>query len=173
MFLHADALRREACANVLHADALRRKAEKPLFTLYAAARTAVEAHVMKTYGFPKAEHLCLRRDIERLFADGHSAATAWPLRAVWRVDDKPRNGAAVKVLLSVAKRRLRRAVDRNRAKRQLREAYRLNKHILWEQVPPDACLHVAFVWLAPRNVASADVAAAMRRLLSNHHLATT
>lgn len=121
---------------------------------------------MKAHGFPKAEHLCLRRDVERLFAPGHAAATAWPLRVVWRLDDKPRRGPAVKVLLSVSKRRLRRAVDRNRAKRQLREAYRLHKQTVWAEVAPDACLHVAFVWLAPRQTASAEVTAAMVRLLA-------
>jgi ribonuclease P protein component len=34
------------------------------------------------------------------------------------------------ILISVAKRNFKRAVDRNRLKRQIREAYRLNKHII-------------------------------------------
>ena len=37
----------------------------------------------------------------------------------------------VMLLVSVPKKRFRHAVDRNRMKRLIREAYRLNKHILW------------------------------------------
>lgn len=38
----------------------------------------------------------------------------------------------VQMLVSVPKKRFRHAVDRNRMKRMIREAYRTNKHILWE-----------------------------------------
>ena len=85
--------------------------------------------LMFTHRFPKAEHLCLRNDIDNLFAAGTKAQTAYPLRVVYR-EVKHSEGPKVKVLLSVPKRKLRHAVDRNRAKRQLREAYRLNKQIV-------------------------------------------
>ena len=80
------------------------------------------------YKFPKAEHLCLKRDIERLFSAGTKSLSAYPLRVV--VGAAETGSVPVKVLMSVSKRRLHHAVDRNRAKRQMREAYRLNKHIL-------------------------------------------
>jgi len=121
---------------------------------------------MKLYAFPKAEHLCLKRDIEALFSAGSRAATAFPLRAVFRL--VPRSGdaePAVKVLLSVSKRRLRHAVDRNRAKRQLREAYRLRKTLLTAALPATVGLHVALLWLADRPVPSATVAESVERLL--------
>lgn len=121
---------------------------------------------MKPYAFPKAEHLCLTRDIEQLFSAGSRAATAFPLRAVYRLVPREEGKApAVMVLLSVSKRRLHRAVDRNRAKRQLREAYRLRKAILASALPPTTGLHLGLLWLADRPMSSAVVARSVELLL--------
>lgn len=111
---------------------------------------------MKMNGFPKCEHLCLKKDIETLFSAGSRAITIFPLRAVFRV--VPREGGPqVQVLVSVAKHRLRHAVDRNRAKRQLREAYRLNKQLIADVLRDDERLHVGLIWLSERPVTSQRV----------------
>ena len=108
---------------------------------------------MFTHRFPKAEHLCLRNDIDALFSAGAKALTAYPLRVVYR-EENHKEGPKVKVLLSVPKRKLRHAVDRNRAKRQLREAYRLNKPTLLETLGDKQGLHLAFMWLSDKPVDS-------------------
>ena len=52
----------------------------------------------------------------------------------------------VSILISVPKKRFRHAVDRNRMKRLVREAYRTQKHVLWRALDgKDYRLAVAFV----------------------------
>ncbi len=119
---------------------------------------------MKQFTFPKAEHLCLRREIEELFSAGSRSMSVWPLRAVFRAVPHEK-GAAVKVLLSVPKKRLRHAVDRNRAKRQLREAYRHEKHALLSALLPNEGLHIGFLWLSDRPVETDMVRKRVKTLL--------
>ncbi len=121
---------------------------------------------MKQYTFPKPEHLCLKRDIEALFGAGSHSMAAWPLRIIYRPVEHTA-GPKVKVLLSVSKRRLRHAVDRNRAKRQLREAYRHEKLELLSVLLPGEGLHIGFLWLAERPVETELVRKRVKTLL-NH-----
>lgn len=120
---------------------------------------------MKLQAFPKAEHLCLRNDIDQLFNAGSRGTTAFPLRAVYRCVAASAGTPPVKVLLSVPKRRLKLAVDRNRAKRQLRDAYRRHKHLLTDALPAGTAVNLGFIWLADAPAGSAAVSERMQRLL--------
>lgn len=82
---------------------------------------------MKTFSFPKSEKLKSKIDIDSIFSQGKSVSK-YPLRLVYfEVDDaRAKNNVGV----SVSKRYFKRAVDRNRIKRLMREAYRLNKQTL-------------------------------------------
>ena len=77
--------------------------------------------------FPLKEHLKSKRVIERLYAEGTSV-TAFPLRAVFMELSNEEQEPTAAILISVAKRRFRHAVDRNLLKRRIREAYRTGKH---------------------------------------------
>jgi ribonuclease P protein component len=55
-------------------------------------------------------------------------------------------------------------VDRNRVKRQLREAYRLNKHLLHSK-ENDKGMDIAFIWLTDQHKPSQLVATKMISLL--------
>lgn len=88
------------------------------------------------YTFSKEERLCSKRLIALLFSKG-SSFNVYPLRFVYYAPQDAPPGQP-QVLISVSKRYFKRATDRNRLKRQIREAYRLNKHILYqnpEQAP--------------------------------------
>ena len=86
----------------------------------------------RRYTFPKEEHLCRKKLIEELFGKQGSSFGVYPLRIVWVKSETP-TAAPPQVLISVSKRTFKRAVDRNRLKRLIREAYRLNKYRLVEQ----------------------------------------
>lgn len=89
----------------------------------------------------------------------------FPLRATFKTMEYKGNGPQVKILLSVSKKHFRHAVDRNRAKRQLREAYRLQKHLLLSELSTEQSLHIAFIWLSNRPIKSEIVNARMRSAL--------
>lgn len=111
----------------------------------------------------KKERLCSQKAIEALFGSGSRSLSAYPLRAVYRKVERGQTPAVV--LISVSKRRLHHAVDRNRVKRQLREAYRRNKHLLWQSIAPEVTLHIAFIWLSSEHFPSDVVEARMVNLL--------
>ena len=122
------------------------------------------------FRFRKAERITSLKDIEHLFERGcSSSVNVSPLLAVWQ--QRPAVTAdgrrSVKVLVSVAKKRLRHAVDRNRAKRQIREAYRLHREHL-DRVVADSGkeLLIAFVWQSDTLEPTERVSEAMRRILA-------
>lgn len=78
------------------------------------------------YTLPKAERLAKRSDIGRLFTHGE-AFLVYPVKCTYlfRTDSEP-----ARIMVMAPKRNHKRAVARNLLKRRMREAYRLNKHIL-------------------------------------------
>ena len=66
-----------------------------------------------------------------IFLSGNSFL-CYPLRIVWKKQDTIPVQSPAQVAFSVPKRQFKRAVDRNRLKRLLRESYRLQKSELYE-----------------------------------------
>lgn len=98
--------------------------------------------------FKKSERLCSRLLMDHLFQGDNRTASSYPIRAVFLpVEEAVHKG--VSILISVPKKRFHDAVDRNRVKRQIREAYRKNKHALVEQVAQSGKgLLVAFIYVS-------------------------
>lgn len=120
------------------------------------------------YTFGKEEHIVSKIQIDNLFGKGGSRAlSAFPIRAVYRLYECPAGDkVGVQVLLSVPKKHLHHAVSRNRVKRQLREAYRLQKQTLHDALPEGLHLDVAFIWLSDQLSDTASVHQRVGNLLS-------
>lgn len=84
------------------------------------------------YTFPKSERLHSKKLIQELFSRG-SSFYLYPFKIIYLSDVHPE---VHQVLISVSKKRFKKAVTRNLIKRRIREAYRLNKHVLASR--PDA-----------------------------------
>lgn len=88
------------------------------------------------FKYPKTEKLKSKKTIDSLFSAGKSVSK-FPLRLVFVESSYGLDIAKnqnLKMGVSVSKKNFKRAVDRNYFKRLLRETYRLNKHILTENI---------------------------------------
>ena len=79
--------------------------------------------------------------------------------------ERTRYDAPAQVLISVSKRRFKHAVDRNRVKRQLREAFRQNKQMLYDVLAEDEQLLMAVIWLSDEHCPSCMVETRMVALM--------
>lgn len=79
----------------------------------------------RRYTLSKTERLSWKRYIDLLFAEGESFV-AYPLRVIYLPVEQTM-GVPVSFLISVSKKRFKRAVKRNAMKRLAREAFRLHK----------------------------------------------
>ena len=89
------------------------------------------------FSYPAAEKLKSKKIIDSLFSQGKSVSK-YPLRLVYVAHDFEEN-VPLKMGVSVSKKHFKHAVDRNYFKRVLRETYRLNKHLLAENLDAKYC----------------------------------
>lgn len=114
----------------------------------------------------KAERLNSKILIGKMFEGGVSKSfSIFPIRIVYMPVEQ--GEASVSILVSVSKRRFKRAVKRNRVKRQIREAYRKNKHLLVEEMERrEQRLAVAFIYLSDEFITTAELEDKMKIALS-------
>ncbi len=109
------------------------------------------------YTFKKDERLCSKLLINKLFTEGESFLV-YPFKVVCL--NIPRTGSiAAQILISVSKRNFKSAPHRNKIKRHIREAYRKNKHIIWDDYKdkPNDQLLAGFVYIGKSIATSKEV----------------
>ena len=102
-----------------------------------------------------------------MFEGGVSKSfSIFPIRVVYMPVEQ--GEAPASILISVSKRRFKRAVKRNRVKRQIREAYRMNKHglLVDELQCREQRLAIAFIYLSDELVATAELEEKMKIALA-------
>ena len=117
--------------------------------------------------FPKAERLCGKITIDKLYAEG-KAFLSYPVRIVFRTSEKEEVPA--RCLINAPKKKFKHATDRNRIKRQIREAYRKNKHELYRLLEEkNYQLHLAITYIGdkiePTGFMEKKIKAALTKLI--------
>jgi ribonuclease P protein component len=110
--------------------------------------------------FNKDERISSQTEIDFLFSEG-SSFCVFPLRVIYARRKKDED-KGFSVLVSVPKKKIRRAVHRNRLKRLIREAYRLNKHLLAEGTSEQTCgWLLAFIFMKNETVTYTEIETAL------------
>lgn len=103
-----------------------------------------------SFTFPKNEHLSGEIRIAKLFSEG-KAFICYPLRVVFSLVEKEKT--PVKILVSVPKKRFKKAVKRNRIRRMIKEAYRLHKENFLNQLSTqNFTLHIAITYVSDEEM---------------------
>ena len=106
------------------------------------------------FGFNKNERLCSQKIIGQLFTSGKSLFY-FPFRLVYLPNTK--TNASVQIVISVPKKLFKRAVKRNLIKRRIREAYRKQKHRLYDSLPTNYTINMMLIYVAPTILSYTEI----------------
>ncbi|MFD0863190.1 ribonuclease P protein component [Sungkyunkwania multivorans] len=111
--------------------------------------------------FSKEEKLKSKKIIGKIFAEG-SSVSKYPLRLIYLETDLPKD-VKIQAAVSVAKRHVKLASKRNRIKRLMREAYRKNKHLIFNNI--ETSYAFMFLYLGKDELSFAQLNTNMQLLL--------
>jgi len=116
------------------------------------------------YTFQKNERLTHKPTINKIFQTKGQRLSAFPLSLIFmecqREEDVP-----AQILISVPKKRIRRAVQRNLIKRRIRESYRMQKHLLFDSIGNEKQFALAIVYLPTEPHTYKSINKAVKKLI--------
>lgn len=119
---------------------------------------------MSDFRFRKEERITKKKTIDLLFEGGAKSICIYPIRMVYTESDET---SPVSILITVPKRKIKKAVDRNRIKRQIREAYRTQKQELLQVVEGNKRkLIVGFIYVGSQVYSSSVIQEQIDSLLA-------
>ncbi|WP_340113297.1 ribonuclease P protein component [Maribellus mangrovi] len=119
-----------------------------------------EIKTTPSYSFKKDERLCSKKIIDRLFSEGQTFL-AFPLKVVF-LSTPLNTSSPVQAGFTVSKKNFKQAVKRNRIKRLMREAYRLNKNELYLELGEQQ-LAVFFIYIGKEMPVYSKVESAIKK----------
>lgn len=106
--------------------------------------------MVKEFKFGKRERLSNKIQIERLFKAGRSFLI-YPFKIFFMAHENPQH-VEVKIIVAISKKKFKKANERNRIRRKIKEAYRLNKNILLEKkVALESGLNLGIVYVSDNH----------------------
>jgi ribonuclease P protein component len=119
------------------------------------------------FSFKKKERLHHRDDIQELFEKG-SSFYLYPFKVIYIVEPIDSEIKPQQLLISVPKRKFKKAPDRNFIKRQVREAYRHHKHLIApEKLSKN--LRIAYIYTTDKKMPSEVLAKKLKKTLERLH----
>ncbi|MEO2050366.1 MAG: ribonuclease P protein component [Allomuricauda sp.] len=112
--------------------------------------------------FPKKEKLKSKKTIESLFVEGKNLRE-YPIKLIY-LKTTNEDEVPIKVGVVAPKKKFKKAVDRNRIKRLLREAYRLNKALIFNNI--EGTYAFLFLYLGNKEPNFTEVDLAMKKVLA-------
>ncbi len=117
------------------------------------------------YTLKKGERLRKKKNIELLF-QSKSRFLCYPFRVVYGFIENTKEDFPVQFFVSIPKRKIKKAVSRNLLKRRTREAYRLQKHTLYDRVNMSTSTFIlGLVYIADETLPYENIEKAMKEIL--------
>lgn len=116
------------------------------------------------FTFKKEERIKGDKRVDAIFAQGESFIS-YPLRVVY-LEHEQSEPTSCSILVSVPKKRVKKAVHRNRIKRLVRESYRLNRVLINTLELDQQPIDVAFIYVKDTATNFQEVDKAMKKALN-------
>lgn len=110
---------------------------------------------MALFSFSKKERLKNKIEIESLFSEGNRFFE-YPFNVIWKLDSN--SDYTLKMAVSVPKKKIPNATDRNKIKRLVREAFRINKTIIQQPLEAkNVKLHLMLVYSQSSIISMSEI----------------